>query len=142
MTAKDYLLQVKEIRHRVKILEEQVQQLRADAESVGISLDGMPHAQGGKKSKWEAIVIQLADCEGKLMAEMSELWSRTMKANVYIGRIQSTQYQDILIRRYLKDQRWEQISYEMHISWQHSFRIHGHALTELEKILHDEGICD
>lgn len=142
MTAKEYLKQIKEIRHRIRILDEQIQQLRADAESVGISIDGMPHAQGGKNTKWESLVIQLADCEHELQTEMSTLWSKTMQANVYIGRIESTQYQDILIRRYLKDQRWEQISYEMHISWQHSFRIHSRALTELEKILYVEGICD
>ncbi len=121
----------------MKILEEQVQQLRADAESVGISLDGMPHGSGGKKTKWESLVIQLADCEHDLMKEMSALWSKTMEANTYIGQIRSAQYQDILVRRYLKDQRWEQISYEMHISWQHCFRVHGRALTELEKILQD-----
>lgn len=137
MTAKEYLLQIKDIRHRIQILDEQIQQLRADAESAGISLDGMPHAQGGKKSKWESLVIQLADYERNFVGEMSTLWSKTMEANEYIGQIPSTQYQDILIRRYLKDQRWEQISYEMHISWQHSFRIHGRALTELEKILHE-----
>ena len=134
-----YLLQIKDRRERIRVLIEEIEQLRTDAESVSISLDGMPRNQSGQ-SRFESLAIQLAEAESKLTAEMSDLWSQTMKAHALIGEIPSAQRQQILTKRYLKGQRWETIAYEMHMSWNHCFRVHGHALTDLEKILKDNNM--
>lgn len=139
MTAKEYLLQIKDRRERIRVLIEEIEQLRTDAESVSISLDGMPRNQSGQ-SRFESLAIQLAEAESKLTAEMSDLWSQTMKAHALIGEIPSAQRQQILTKRYLKGQRWETIAYEMHMSWNNCFRVHGHALTDLEKILKDNNM--
>jgi len=139
MTAKEYLLQIKDRRERIRVLLEEIEQLRTDAESVSISLDGMPRNQSGQ-SRFESLAIQLAEAESKLTEEMSDLWSQTMKAHALIGEIPSAQRQQILTKRYLKGQRWETIAYEMHMSWNHCFRVHGHALTDLEKILKDNNM--
>lgn len=136
MTAKEYLLQIKDRRDRIRILLEEIEQLRTDAEKVSIDLDGMPHNNG--KTSFEKLAIQLAEAESKLTEEMSDLWSQTMKAHSLIGQMSSPQRQQILTKRYLQGQRWEQIAYEMHFSWNHCFRVHGLALSEFEKILEKE----
>ena len=133
MTAKEYLLQIKDRRDRIKVLLEEIEQLRTDAESVSINLDGMPRNNG--QASFEKLAIQLAEAESQLTEEMSGLWSQTMKAHALIGEIPSAQRQQILTKRYLKGQRWEEIAYEMHFSWQHCFRVHGLALKDLDKIL-------
>ena len=138
MTAKEYLNTIKERRDRIRILMEEIEQLRADAESVSINLDGMPRNNG--KTSFEKLAIQLAEAEAQLTEEMSGLWSQTMKAHALIGQVSSAQRQQILTKRYLKNQRWEQIAYEMHFSWQHCFRVHGLALAELDKILQKEDV--
>ena len=136
MTAKEYLNTIKERRDRIRILMEEIEQLRADAESVSINLDGMPRNNG--QSSFEKLAIQLAEAETQLTDEMSGLWSETMKAHRLIGQVSNSQRQQILTKRYLKNQRWEEIAYEMHFSWQHCFRVHGLALAELDKILERE----
>lgn len=133
MTAKEYLQTIKDRRELIKVLLEEIEQLRTDAESVSINLDGMPRNNG--KSSFEKLAIQLAETESQLTEEMSGLWSETMKAHRLIGQVSSAQRQQILTKRYLKGQRWEEIAYEMHFSWQHCFRVHDHALRELDKIL-------
>ena len=133
MTAKEYLQTIKDKRERIRILLEQIEQLRTDAESVSINLDGMPRNNG--QTSFEKLAIQLAETESKLTEEMSGLWSETMKAHNLIGQLSSAQRQRILTKRYLNGQRWEEIAYEMHFSWQHCFRVHGMALAELDKIL-------
>ena len=133
MEAKAYLQQIKEHRDRIRLLLEEVEQLRADAESVSINLDGMP--RNGKGTSFEDVAIKLADYETKLTNEMADLWAETMRAHELIGQISSAQRQQILTKRYIEGQRWEVIAYEMHMSWQHCFRVHGHALAELDKIL-------
>lgn len=136
MTAKDYLQTIKDKRERIRILLEEIEQLRTDAESVSINLDGMPRNNG--QTSFEKLAIQLAEAEAQLTEEMSGLWSETIKAHALIGQVSSSQRQQILTKRYLKGQRWEEIAYEMHFSWQHCFRVHGHALAELDKILERE----
>lgn len=132
MTAKEYLQQYKALTIRVQILQETIEQLRTEAESVHVNLDGMPHTQGNKT--WEEIVIKLADCESELSDEMSALWSRRMEIINTIGMLDH-RHQLLLHKRYIEDERWEQIAYEMHITWRHCHRIHGRALAELEKII-------
>ena len=136
MTAREYLQTIRDGRERIKVLLEEIEQLRTDAESVSINLDGMPRNNG--QSSFEKLAIQLAEAETQLTDEMSGLWSETMKAHRLIGQVSNSQRQQILTKRYLKNQRWEEIAYEMHFSWQHCFRVHGLALAELDKILERE----
>ena len=136
MTAREYLQTIRDRRERIKVLLEEIEQLRTDAESVSINLDGMPRNNG--QSSFEKLAIQLAEAETQLTDEMSGLWSETMKAHRLIGQVSNSQRQQILTKRYLKNQRWEEIAYEMHFSWQHCFRVHGLALAELDKILEKE----
>lgn len=133
MTAKEYLQTIKDKRERIRTLSEEIEQLRTDAESVSINLDGMP--RNGNQSTFERLAIQLAEVESQLTDEMSQLWSEVMRAHALIGQVSSSQRQTILTKRYIKGQRWEEIAYEMHFSWQHCFRVHGLALAELDKIL-------
>lgn len=135
MTAKEYLMTIKDRRDRIRMLLEEIEQLRTDAESVSINLDGMPRNSG--QTSFEKLAIQLAEAEAQLTDEMSDLWTQTMRAHSLIGEVSSPQRQQILTKRYLQGQRWEQIAYEMHFSWQHCFRVHGMALAELDKILED-----
>ena len=138
MTAREYLQTIRDRRERIKVLLEEIEQLRTDAESVSINLDGMPRNNG--QSSFEKLAIQLAEAETQLTDEMSGLWSETMKAHRLIGQVSNSQRQQILTKRYLKNQRWEEIAYEMHFSWQHCFRVHGLALAELDKILQDNNM--
>ena len=138
MTAREYLQTIRDRRERIKVLLEEIEQLRTDAESVSINLDSMPRNNG--QSSFEKLAIQLAEAETQLTDEMSGLWSETMKAHRLIGQVSNSQRQQILTKRYLKNQRWEEIAYEMHFSWQHCFRVHGLALAELDKILQDNNM--
>lgn len=138
MTAREYLQTIRDGRERIKVLLEEIEQLRTDAESVSINLDGMPRNNG--QSSFEKLAIQLAEAETQLTDEMSGLWSETMKAHRLIGQVSNSQRQQILTKRYLKNQRWEEIAYEMHFSWQHCFRVHGLALAELDKILQNNNM--
>ena len=135
MTAKEYLQQIKSRRERIRILLEEIEQLRTDAESCSINLDGMPRNQSGSASRFENLAIQLTECESALTEEMSKLWRDIIEAHSLIGDISSSQRQRILTKRYINGQRWEEIAYEMHMSWQHCFRVHRLALAELDKII-------
>ena len=135
MTAKEYLQEIKKIRRRVNLLQTEVERLRADAESVSINLDGMPRTQGNKT--WENLVIQLAECESVLQAELSALWKKQIDAILLLEKLKP-KHQQILTEYYIADKTWERIAYELDITWRYCYKLHGSALAELEKVMHDE----
>ena len=134
MNAKEYLMEIKRARSRITALQEQIEMLRADAENIGISLDGMPRGQS--KTSFEDIAIQLAECESKLTAELSALWSKQMEA-ILILEMLTPKHRTILTEYYIKDKTWERVAYEQGYSWRHCYRLHGYALAELEGVLND-----
>lgn len=135
MTAKEYLMQIKQIRRRVNLLQTEVDRLRTDAESVSINLDGMPKGKG--KGTWENLAIQLAECESVLQKELSALWAKQMEAIMLLGKLKP-KHQKILTEYYIADKTWERIAYEQDITWRHCYRLHGSALAELERVMRDD----
>ena len=135
MNAKQYLQEIKKIRRRVNLLQAEVDRLRTDAESVSINLDGMPRGKG--KASWENLAVQLAECESTLQQELSALWSKQMEAILLLGKLKP-KHQQILTEYYIEDKTWERIAYEQDITWRHCYRLHGSALAELEKVMHEE----
>lgn len=132
MTAKEYLIRIRNIASRVKFLQDELERLRTDAASASISLDGMPRA-GGKSDKMERLAIKMAEYDDALQDELTKLLAEKQRAVRMIGELPPRQ-QNILNERYLHAKKWEQIAYEMDITWRHCYRLHGKALASFEKI--------
>ena len=135
MNAKEFLEQYQRIESKVRIYETEVERLRTQAEGLHISLDGMPKATGGKNDKFERLAVQLAEYETMMQAELSRLYSKRINIIATLDQLQDAKHQTLLYSRYIEGKTWETIAYEMHISWRHCYRIHGHALQRLDKIL-------
>lgn len=134
MTAKEYLQQYKHASARVKIIQAEIESLRATAESVSINLDGMPKGQG-EKDKTARLAIQLAECETVLQEELSNLWRIRMEIVETLGELKNAKHQQLLHAKYIIGETWEHIAVDMDITWRYCYILHGAALTELEKIL-------
>lgn len=134
MESKEYLESYRRIAERLKVLMEEIERLRAEAESVSLNLDGMPHGKG-KDDKTARLAIQLAEMETKLQGEMSTLWSKRMEIINLLGKMQKHKHQTLLHKRYIECKSWEVIAYEMGISWRHCYRLHGSALNEFHDIM-------
>ena len=139
MNAKEYLMEIKQIRKKVNQLQTEVERLRTDAESVSINLDGLPKGSG--KGTFENLALQLAECETELMNQLSTLWEKQMHAIDLLGKLKP-KHQMILTQYYIEDKTWERIAYEQNLSWRHCYRLHGYALAELERVMNDERRVD
>lgn len=134
MDAKGYLEEYKLMQTRLNVLQAEIERLRAEAESVSINLDGMP--KGGQTGdKTARLAVQIADMESTWKQELSWLWSRRMKIISQLGELKNHRHQTLLHKRYIENETWEAIAYEMDLSWRHTYRLHGSALAEFEKIL-------
>ena len=136
MEAKEYLDSYRLIQTRINVLMSNIERLRAEAESVSISLDGLPRGTA-TSDKMSRIVAEMADLESTLMDEMSGLFIRRTKIITQLGMLKSHKHQLLLQKRYIECKSWEAIAYEMDITWRHCYRLHGSALAEFEKIMQE-----
>lgn len=134
MNAKEYLEQYQLIESRVRILQNEVERIRTDAEGLHINLDGLPKGSG-KNDKMERLAILLGERETALATELSNLWSLRIGIVNSLNELGDHKHQTLLYARYIEGKTWETIAYEMNITWRHCYRIHGHALQNLDKIL-------
>ena len=136
MEAKEYLDSYRLIQTRINVLMSNIERLRAEAESVSISLDGLPRGTA-TSDKMSRIVAEMADLESTLMDEMSGLFIRRMKIITQLGMLKSHKHQLLLQKRYIECKSWEVIAYEMDISWRYCYMLHGSALAEFEEVMHN-----
>ena len=137
MEAKEYLDSYRLIQTRINVLMSNIERLRAEAESVSISLDGLPRGTA-TSDKMSRIVAEMADLESTLMDEMSGLFIRRQKIITQLGMLKSHKHQLLLQKRYIECKSWEHIAVEMDISWRYCYMLHGSALAEFESILKGE----
>lgn len=139
MTAKEYLLQYRHLSARIKILQSEIESLRADAESVSVNLDGMPKGHG-EKDKTARLAVQLAECENALQAELSTAWRIRLDIIETLGELKNAKHQQLLHAKYISGETWERIAVDMDITWRYCYMLHGAALVELENILKQKKI--
>ena len=137
MEAKEYLDSYRLIQTRINVLMSNIERLRAEAESVSISLDGLPRGTA-TSDKMSRIVAEMADLESTLMDEMSGLFIRRMKIITQLGQLKSHKHQLLLQKRYIECKSWEHIAVEMDITWRHCYRLHGSALAEFQEVIDNE----
>ena len=133
MTAKEYLTQIRSIAIRVRRIQNELEQLRADAASVSINLDGMPRVSGST-DRLAILAIKMAEYNTKLQEELNTLLDEKVRAINMIKTLDPKQ-QTVLIEYYVHVKTWERIAEEMNISVRHCHRLHGNALYNFDKLL-------
>lgn len=127
---KRYLRSYQEaIRREQEILEE-IERLRMDKMFPSVVNDGMP--RGSSQSDLSGYAVMLDAQIRKLKEE------RLQKAKLYtdierrICAMEDADEKRVLRLRYIKGMKWEEVAVKMGHSWQHTHRIHGRALKNLE----------
>lgn len=127
---KQYLRRYLEAKRRAAILQTQIAQLREDASSVSVNLDGMPH--GNSKSDLSGYAAKLDILLRKLEAEREEQMLVYQEIKNSVDYVRDGTDREILTRRYLLGQSWEKIAVEMGYSYRNVTRLHGHALRNFK----------
>ena len=106
MTTKDYLMQPFKLHKRILRLRRKIEQ-ESEARN--------KRALRAKEKELIDIYNQKAqDVEGA------------------IAKLKDKRYKDILTRRYLSFQKWDQIALEMAYDYRYVFRLHGYALQKIK----------
>lgn len=123
---KEYLNGYRKAKRREKRLLEQIQQLRLDKMFPCLQNDDMPHAHN--QADLSDYVVRLDDLMAELENERLESVRQYEKIYRDINRIKNETEIEVLVRRYIKGEKWEKIALEIGYDYRYTLKIHGRAL--------------
>ena len=129
MTAKEYLSQVKHIKNRIAIMQEEIKTLKELSVSMGAMQQGEKVISSISGDKM-ADTICLIDEKMNTYASMIREFTLT-RANVIISiqKVKNAEYE-----KYCKLEHWEQIAIDMGYSYRYTLKMHGKALEEFRAV--------
>ncbi len=127
---KDYLNGYRDAKRREKLLCEQIQQLRLDAMFPCLQGDGMPRGSG--QSDLSDYMVRYDDLMEELNKEALETKKKYTEIHKAVRRMKDEEEKEILERKYLMRQTWEEIAKELGYDRSTIFRKHGDALKNFE----------
>ena len=126
-----FLRQYRHILEKIEILQKDLIRWRELGEKITPSLTGMPRG-GQNVPKVEQSAIMICDTQKEISERIRQLSSVYVQILSAIDTVDDISLQNLLHRRYIEGQTFEQIAYEMNYSWRHARRKHQVALSKVQ----------
>ena len=127
---KEYLNGYISARRREKRLLEQIQQLRLDTMFPCLQGDGMP--RGSSQSDLSNYMERRDELEEELKQEMLNAITEYGNIHRAIRKMKDDEEKEVLERKYIKRESWEEIAKALSCSRRTAIRIHGNALINFK----------
>lgn len=137
MTAKEYLMQVRNLESKMKILKEEIDTLREMVVSTGAIQQGERVLSSGTQDKMAETICKINEKECEWNDLMREFALARANVIINIQKLNNPEYKQILYKRYCQSKKWEEIALEMNYTYQWVCKLHGRALLELDKVLNN-----
>ena len=128
---KAWLLQYRRLDDRIDRLEKEKSRWMERATKMSAPSDGMPHGSGVSDTVGQA-VSKIADLQSEIDQEIDRLVDLRQKIEDVIYTVDDPILQELLERRYIDGDKWEEIAVHMHYSWRNILRKHGKALSAVK----------
>ncbi|WP_370751050.1 hypothetical protein [Eubacterium sp.] len=134
-TAKEYLNQVRNLETKMKILKEEIDTLREMVVSTGAVQQQERVMSSGAQDRMAETICKINEKEEEWNQLMREFALARAEVIISIQKLNNTDYEQILYKRYCQSKKWEEIAMEMNYSYQWVCKLHGRALLEIEKVI-------
>lgn len=131
MTAKQYLNRARRIDKEINALLRLVQTTRDSLESITQNYD----SDGATSTKNPHKFDRLVELESVVDSKVDELIALKAEILNTISKLNDNRQRIILTEYYLEMKTWEQVAVDMNYSFQHTMRMHGYALKEVQRII-------
>lgn len=127
---KEYLWGYQKTKRQLERLEEELAELRLDKMCPSVIQDGMPHASGsgdlsGYAARVDALERKILKARYKRIQKFKEIRDR-------IERLEDENEKDVLVYRYIRGMKWEDIAVKTGYSWKQVHRFHSNALEDFK----------
>ena len=135
ITAKEYLNQVRNLETKMKILKEEIDTLRELVVSTGAVQQEERVMSSGAQDRMAETICKINEKEEEWNQLMREFAITRAEVIISIQKLNNSDYEQILYKRYCQSKKWEEIALELNYSYQWVCKLHGRALLEIEKII-------
>ena len=131
MAAKQFLEGIRNMRMAIESKKAKITVLQELATNTSAHLTGMPHNPSSEKSPMANAVCKIVDLE----REVADLEQQRQAAIDRLFEMEDSALCTVLVKRYVQEKTWEDISAEMRMSRRKVFYAHNDAVVALEKLL-------
>lgn len=127
---KEYLWGYQREKRKLQRLEEELTELRLDKMCPSVIQDGMPHASGG--GDLSGYMAKVDTLERKILKARYKRIQKLKGIKDRIECLENENEKDVLMYRYIRGMKWEDISVRMGYSWKQIHRFHSNALENFK----------
>lgn len=139
MNSKQFLKKIRLYETRIDAKLNEKQHLKDLVTSITTTLkDDAGFGGSGSQDKLGSIVAKMVDLEAEIDADVDSLVDAKKEINDLLDKIDDCDIYEILNKRYVLFETWEQIAFEMHMSYRHVLRLHGKALKIVSVLMEGE----
>lgn len=134
MTAKEFMKQHERIVEKIRQIEIQIYDIEQTLGIKGVNYDSQPHGSGISQvtESTATKLIELREIQRNLV---DKLWTKRIEIERVIFMIENATLAELLQRKYIRLQKWDDIATDMTFDSRYIYKLHGKALVEAGKII-------
>lgn len=136
--AKSYLRQIKLYDTRINMKIDELAALKASLTKITPTLRDDAVSSSGSQDKLGDAVAKMVDLRNEINADIDRFVDAKRSVGATIDSVSDPDQMQVLHKRYVLYESFEQIAIEMGFTYRHITRIHGEALQSVKKILKNE----
>lgn len=134
MTAKEFMKQHERIVEKIRQVEIQVYDIDQTLGIKGVNYDSQPHGSGISQVT-ESTATKLIELREMQRDLVDKLWTKRIEIERVIFMIENATLAELLQRKYIRLQKWDDIATDMKFDSRYIYKLHGKALVEADKII-------
>lgn len=137
---KEYLRSIRKLYKEIEVKRRQRERLYHTVTSSGIKLKDIDVQTSIPGDVLGDTIAEVADLDRGIREDIANLCAMQEQASKMLSTLSKPEYRAVMIDYYLNTCTWDQVAEHNGYSIQHTYRIHGEALQELEKMRVNESI--
>lgn len=134
MTAKEFMKQHERIVEKIRQVEIQIYDIEQTLGIKGVNYDSQPHGSGISQVT-ESTATKLIELREVQRDLVDKLWTKRVEIERVIFMIENATLAELLQRKYIRLQKWDDIATDMKFDSRYIYKLHGKALVEADKII-------
>ena len=134
MTAKEFMKQHERIVEKIRQIEIQIYDIEQTLGVKGVNYDSQPHGSGISQVT-ESTATKLIELREVQRDLVDKLWIKRIEIERVIFMIENATFAELLQRKYIRLQKWEDIATDMKFDSRYIYKLHGKALVEVDKFI-------
>lgn len=134
LEAKEYLSQAFDVDRKIERTILKIEKMKSSLYGKSSNYSERSGDNSQNENSVENTVLKVIEYEERKDKLIDVLVGLKLEIEGVINKIPNEKYKDILERRYLLFQKWEEIAEELNYSVQWIHKLHRRALTEVQKI--------